>query len=420
MRKLFHFNHLLKVAIIISFSLTISAQTDFWEPKNNGITSPNINIKELAVNSTDDLFAAVMLHGVFVTTDGGETWNQKNSGLTNLELLSICVAPSDNLFVGTTNGMFKSTNKGDTWEKIEIDSYFSRFAKIIASPNGYLFAAGTFEGMFRSLDNGANWEKINNGLLGSGDITSLFADLHGQILAGTTFGRIYFTNSYGDGWTESSVGLPRVTTAPVLSIVENVDEKYFLGTGQGVYRSTDYGLNWSQVHSGGGNGYVHSLLVDHSDNVYIGTGNSGVYMSSNNGEDWQQINSGLTHPGVYSMVINSSGYIFITTGDGIFKSTRSVVTVEEENIQSEFSLEQNYPNPFNPTTIISYTVSKKCNVNIKIYDLLGKEIIQLIDMEQLAGSYKISFNAENLSSGVYLYKIIAGSFVDSKKMLLIR
>ncbi len=293
---------LLILSLIISLSLRLAAQTDYWIPKNNGLSV--LLMRDMAINSVGDLFAIVGFHGAFVSTDGGESWHKKNNGLTNLEVLCVAVNSTDDVFIGTANGMFKSTNKGDTWYELDVESNFNRYAKIIESPNGYLFAVATFEGVLRSTDNGNTWENVNNGLAGSGGIRSLFADFHGQILAGTDFGRIYFTNSYGEGWTESSTGLPLVTTAPVISIIENREENYFTGTGQGLYRSTDYGINWSQVHNGGGNGYVHSLFVDHGDNLFIGTGSSGVYMTPDNGTSWKELNSGLTHLGIYSIVMN--------------------------------------------------------------------------------------------------------------------
>jgi hypothetical protein len=83
-----------------------------------------------------------------------------------------------------------------------------------------------------------------------------------------------------------------------------------------------------------------------------------------------------------------------------------------------FSLKQNYPNPFNPSTTIEYTVPVNTHVTLKIYDILGKEVATLVDREQISGSYIVIWNASNLSSGVYFYKLIAGNIVQTKRMLL--
>ena len=87
---------------------------------------------------------------------------------------------------------------------------------------------------------------------------------------------------------------------------------------------------------------------------------------------------------------------------------------------NSFSLSNNFPNPFNPLTKISYTIPKRSNVNIKVFNLLGSEVSELVNGEVEAGSYDIEFNAANLPSGVYFYRIHAGSFIDTKKMLLLK
>ena len=85
-----------------------------------------------------------------------------------------------------------------------------------------------------------------------------------------------------------------------------------------------------------------------------------------------------------------------------------------------FELAQNYPNPFNPVTTIQYSIPQRSNVTLKVYDVLGNEIAALVNEEKLAGVYEVDFNASNLSSGVYFYKLQGGSFVETKKMILLR
>lgn len=90
------------------------------------------------------------------------------------------------------------------------------------------------------------------------------------------------------------------------------------------------------------------------------------------------------------------------------------------NKLNEFALNQNYPNPFNPTTNITYNIPVDANVQLKIYDVLGKEVITLINDKQKAGVYTIPFNGKDLSSGVYFCKIAADNFISSIKMILIK
>jgi hypothetical protein len=89
-------------------------------------------------------------------------------------------------------------------------------------------------------------------------------------------------------------------------------------------------------------------------------------------------------------------------------------------LPTEFAISQNYPNPFNPRTKIKYQITNASNVTLKIYDILGNEVAELVNEFKPAGFYEVDFDSNNLSSGVYLYKIEAGSFVQTKKMILMK
>ena len=98
-----------------------------------------------------------------------------------------------------------------------------------------------------------------------------------------------------------------------------------------------------------------------------------------------------------------------------------VVGINDEEIELiDFSLTQNYPNPFNPSTTIRYEIPENQFVTLKVYDLLGKEVATLVNEEKQAGSYSVDFDASNLTTGMYIYKIQTGDFVDTKKMILIK
>ncbi len=86
----------------------------------------------------------------------------------------------------------------------------------------------------------------------------------------------------------------------------------------------------------------------------------------------------------------------------------------------EFKLEQNYPNPFNPSTVISYQLPVVSNITLKVYDILGSEVITLVNEQQEPGYYEVQFNAANIASGMYVYRLQAGDFISVKKMLLIK
>jgi hypothetical protein len=118
-------------------------------------------------------------------------------------------------------------------------------------------------------------------------------------------------------------------------------------------------------------------------------------------------------------------------GQVYFDAILTDVVTDVENQQSQlptkFNLEQNYPNPFNPTTTIKYTIpmlktlhATSQRVQIRIYDILGKEVALLVNKEQTSGNYKVVFDANKLSSGVYYYQLKAGNFLKTKKMILLR
>lgn len=97
-----------------------------------------------------------------------------------------------------------------------------------------------------------------------------------------------------------------------------------------------------------------------------------------------------------------------------------VVGVDDNIIANNFNLEQNYPNPFNPSTTIKYSLAERSAVTLKVYDVLGNEVANLVNTTQEAGSHSINFDASSLSSGLYIYTLNTGNFTSSKKMMLLK
>jgi len=127
---------------------------------------------------------------------------------------------------------------------------------------------------------------------------------------------------------------------------------------------------------------------------------------------------------------NGSDYkVKVTTLDGSFEDMSEInftiiyipVNVEQiEEITADYRLEQNYPNPFNPSTIIRYSIPIQSKVNLTIYNSIGENIAEIIDLTQNAGSYEVEFDGSELSSGIYFYRLQVGSFIETKKMILLR
>ena len=91
-----------------------------------------------------------------------------------------------------------------------------------------------------------------------------------------------------------------------------------------------------------------------------------------------------------------------------------------DEVPTKYFLSNNFPNPFNPSTTLKYSIPKESAVIIKVYDILGKEIETLVNEEKPIGTYEVTWNAENLSSGVYFYCLQAGDFVQTKKLILLK
>jgi hypothetical protein len=110
-------------------------------------------------------------------------------------------------------------------------------------------------------------------------------------------------------------------------------------------------------------------------------------------------------------------------GTILHTNTGGVTAVKEHvtyTLPTSFRLMQNYPNPFNPSTIISFNLSSKSFVTLKVYDLLGREVATIVSEELPAGNYTRQWNASSLPSGIYFYRLQTSSFTDSKKLILLR
>jgi hypothetical protein len=122
--------------------------------------------------------------------------------------------------------------------------------------------------------------------------------------------------------------------------------------------------------------------------------------------------NGLTH---HFTNVGTNNNIIISENGNIIG-----VTAEGNKIPQSFNLMQNYPNPFNPNTIIEFGLPNRSSVNLKVFEVTGKEIITLVDRVLDAGNYKVDFNAQNLTSGIYFYKLESGNYRETKKMILVR
>jgi hypothetical protein len=161
-------------------------------------------------------------------------------------------------------------------------------------------------------------------------------------------------------------------------------------------------------------------------NIIAGTGGYGIYVSTNNGTTWEENDEGLpsSFADIRALTISSTsiyaGTLFIGTWERPLTDYVTGVESFSDELPVNFQLAQNYPNPFNPSTVIEFSVPQGSFVELKVFDILGNDVATLADDNYTAGTYKADFNGDNLPSGIYLARITAGNFVQTRKMMLLK
>lgn len=185
--------------------------------------------------------------------------------------------------------------------------------------------------------------------------------------------------------------------------------EYMLGTGGYIklYEMDVLGISGCKVQEK----WTHSRrMQNEGDSKYItGLGFGPVEIESIYQSDVLNVEQ-VDSETIKGALINGTIY-----GDTIITSINKLLKQTDK-----FQLSQNYPNPFNPTTTITYSIPKESFVTLKLYDVLGRELQTLISGEKKAGSYKVIFNGEEYSSGIYFYIMHAGDFIDVKKLILLK
>jgi hypothetical protein len=347
------------------------------------------------------------------------------------------------------------------------DNIFS----IAVKNNPHTIFGGTRNGVIRSTDNGTTFGYSNTGIPDSAWVYDIAIDSSGILAVASSKGVFISTNN-GDNWL-TIIGIPPEDTAKTLLFINDttsaglqnketsIHEHYLelvmgtdngwwgLFTGREQLQLIAFYLFGDVEQSDIAVRYIFEnqrrLYASLFPSFFVKNNISkmgdmiGVYESTDDGVSWNPINDGLPpNPPVSALAIQEYFTTYFelyaglfndtTNGAGIYKLGITVDVEETDNeIPSKYLLEQNYPNPFNPSTSIQYAISNLPDgkagrqfVTLKVYDVLGNEIATLVNEEKPAGSYEVKFESSGLSSGVYFYKLKAGSFVETKKMILLR
>lgn len=430
-----------------------------WSQHTNGLFQKQVF--RMKINNQDDIFIGSEDEGIFRSTDGGDNFEQiglpiskvenfviapngsfyfatpsgvqvynpqsekwKNLGLHAVEAVDINMA-TEELYTATfADGVYRSTDYGNTWIETSINTAsLTSVYNIKVLKDSSLLVATQYE-LRRSIDNGESW--INLPIATDFFRHSIYIQNNGCIYVN---GRqddehsIFVSIDNGSSFSKI-IALPNELDWPYLnSIVVNSSSDIFISSyssNSGIYRKLNSENELEKIYDVPS----ASLYIDENNFIYAGSKEK-VYISQDNGNSWQVfISNELEYNYVNFMLKDNSGYMYLGTAGGTHGLLRTSVPVsvdnENKNIVTKFSLEQNYPNPFNPNTMINFAIPQKGFVQLKVYDILGKEVAVLVNEEKNIGNYEINFDASYLSSGVYFYKMQVGYFAETRKMVLLR
>lgn len=286
----------------------------------------------------------------------------------------------------TPNGIFQSNNGGANWQNICPINYLRQTESSYSAYSGYGFIkynpfdtafvyANGMNNVTLSTNGGYSFTALN--VKWMKDIIFSYKD---SILYGFNDYTLYRSHNKGLSW-DSVQTIVKFTSLEINPDYPNI---LYGGDSLGVYRSTNYGVNWSLYN----NTFTPSKLI--------------IGISKDAG---------------------SQDTFYIATTKCVYKVWASFLLNtgnQSTSLPLKFSLSQNYPNPFNPTTTISYNVKSYQVIKLVVYDILGKEVAMLVNEKQKPGEYEVTFDGSAFPSGVYFYKLQAGEFTETKKMVFLK
>lgn len=365
---------------------------------------------------------------VLKTTDSGSNWN--STSLYSRQYNSIIFTDNNTGWLsGDSGAVYKTTNAGTNWNPINSGTYKNLMNITFLNQSTGLIA-GFSRTILKTTNAGLNWLSMISNIDTLDFLGCEFINENNYVVTGTT-SAIYRSTDAGASWIHFAMGLVNPLWAAEFI---NDNTGWVTGCCGMLTKTTNAGANWSpEILLSVGNTFYTMAFIN-STTGYMSGDNGFIFRTTNQGENWYSTSTG-TNQILYSFfmanantgwAVGNYGTILKTTNGGGPGFTIGINPISGE-IPKEFLLEQNYPNPFNPKTIINFKLSRGNGtggitnyVSLKVYDLLGNEVSVLVNENLNAGTYEVVFDASNLSSGVYYYRIEAGSFVDSKKMILIK
>ncbi|CAN5419618.1 hypothetical protein BH10BAC5_BH10BAC5_19230 [soil metagenome] len=401
-------------------SMTVNLYSQSWVQQNSG-TSKHLRDVYFINQNTGYIVGGSNIGIVLKTTNGGNNWNQINIG-SDLVSYSVLFLNAQTGFIAH-NTISKTTDSGSNWE---VTSGNSSCHDIFFLNNNEGYACGSAGIILKSTNGGDNWITLGSGV--NHELNSIYFI---NSLTGYSAGyfaneptityRILRTTNGGNFWTTLSQGSSLSTTQKMITFSDSTTG--YMIDANSIYRSSNSGNNWSVIFTL--QPYT-SLYAIHFPSPRFGyvVGDHGVILKTTDyGLNWSSMGSGVTNI-LYSVfftdtltgyAVGESGIIIKTTNGGV--TFTHPISTETPN---HFSLSQNYPNPFNPKTKLKFELPSGSFARLIVFDVLGRELETLVNENLNAGKYEINWNPEKQAGGIYYYRLNAGNFSETKKMLLIK
>jgi photosystem II stability/assembly factor-like uncharacterized protein len=312
------------LSITIGSCYSIESDCDFYWERTNGPRAHSI-----VVASNGDIWTGTVMSEIFLSTDNGNTWVQKNDDFLGNLIYSIAINPINGyIFYGTAwEGLFRSTDNGESWVNV-ISNLVDVYA-ILITPSGEIYFGSAAFGsisskIYYSNDNGDTWIERSNGLPDRSAISSLALGTDGTLYAGTFYRGVYRSTDNGNNWLPPSnynnnVYIRGLTICDDGSILATAEEN-------GVLKSTNKGVTWSFFYNVR-EAYVSSIIYNSiTRDIFVGTtlgdDDGMVYRSTNLGAKWELKNNGIPKSNaIHAFAFNShTGQMYVTTGNGVYRS----------------------------------------------------------------------------------------------------
>ncbi|KXK53262.1 MAG: peptidase S8/S53 subtilisin kexin sedolisin [Chlorobi bacterium OLB5] len=388
-----------------SFSPAQSLQTVRFYDQNTGYTTaPLYNGSNFNIHKT---------------TNAGQNWVSQNSGYTSMRFMAMFMRHPDTVFISGNDGIIlRTVNGGSNWVTVYNEPALQLWGMyFVNSFTG--FVSGSTGRIMKTTNSGLNWVNVASPTQTSLNSIYFLNENTGWI---SGYAIALKTTNQGQSWTNLN--------APSISPFENFREIYFFSENTGLYvsdagrvvKTTNGGTNWNVMNSGTTQSLFGVYFINSATGYACGN-NGAIIMTTDAGDNWTVQTSPLAeiHTDVWFTSANT-GYISTWSGK-ILKTTNGGITYINPvgtEVPSEYSLEQNYPNPFNPVTKFKFSIPVSGNVILKIYDISGREVSEIVNKPMLSGTYEADWDASAYSSGVYFYKILSGDFSETKKMILMK